>query len=129
MNSDAGQNLLLSAIATRHPHNASIGARAQHVASIGEEQNILNPMQIMVDFGRPGLDHELEQDLHDESLNVPANDSDQQAERNDECAKRPLTRSKRGISKKQKVIAVTLTPCVEETRSIHSESRKRLLYM
>ncbi|TKW40246.1 hypothetical protein SEVIR_1G233400v4 [Setaria viridis] len=117
-------DLMCEAIATRRPHNATIGASAQHVASIGEEQNNMNSTQIMVDFGRQGLDHELDQDLHDESLNVSANDADQQAERNDErVTKRPLTRSKRGISKKHKVIAVTLTPCVEETGSVHPEFR------
>ncbi|CAL4968297.1 unnamed protein product [Urochloa decumbens] len=115
-------DLMCEAIATRRPHDASIGARAQHVASVGEEQNDMNSLQRIVDFGKQGLDLELEQNLHDESLDVSANNADQQAERNDEhVTKRPLTRSKRGISKKHKVIAVM--PCTEEIGSVHPESK------
>ncbi|CAO2046545.1 unnamed protein product [Urochloa humidicola] len=115
-------DLMCEAIATRRPANASIGDRAQHAAGVGEERNDMNSLQRMVDFGRQGLGHELEQDLHDESLDVSANSADQQAQMNDEhVTKRPLTRSKRGISKKHKVIAVM--PCTEEIGSVHPESK------
>ncbi|CAN6245087.1 unnamed protein product [Urochloa humidicola] len=110
-----------------------VGARAQHVASVGEEQNNMNSLQSsksnmnslqkMVDIGGQGLDCELEQDLHDEPLNASINDADQQeAQRSDEhLAKRPLTTSNGGILKKHKVVAEM--PCIEETRPVHSESK------
>lgn len=112
-------NYALAAIA-RTPHNASIGDKAQHVANVGEEQNNTDSSRGMFDFGKLGLDHELPQDL-DRSLVVSADDVNKQAQRSDEhVTERPLTRSKRGISKKHKVIAAML--CIEETGSAHPDS-------
>ncbi|RLM78682.1 histone-lysine N-methyltransferase ASHR3-like isoform X1 [Panicum miliaceum] len=106
----------------RRPHDASIGARGQHVASIGGEQNNMDFPQRMVDFGRQDLDHGLEQDLLDESLDASVNDADQQAQRSDEhVTQRPLSRSTRVISKKHKFTAEM--PCIEETRPVHPEPR------
>ncbi|CAN6252284.1 unnamed protein product [Urochloa humidicola] len=109
-----------------------VGARAQHVASVGEEQNNMNSLQSSksnmnslrktVDVGGQGLDCELEQDLHEEPLNASANDADQQPQRSDEhVTKRPLTTSNGGIPKKHKAVAEM--PCIEETGPVHSESR------
>ncbi|CAN6238615.1 unnamed protein product [Urochloa humidicola] len=108
-----------------------VGATAQHVASVGEEQNNMNSvlsksnmnsLQKMVDFGGQGLDCELEQDLHDEPLKVSANDSDQQAQRSDEhVTKRPSTTLNGGILKKHKAAAEM--PCIHETGPVHPESR------
>ncbi|KAF8693747.1 hypothetical protein HU200_039168 [Digitaria exilis] len=110
----------LSAISTS-PQDASVGARAQHVASFVEEQNNMDSLKTM-DFGREGLDYEVVQDVHDESLNVSANDADQKAQTSDEhVTKRPLTISTEGIVKKHK--AIKKMPCMEEPGSVHPESR------
>jgi hypothetical protein len=103
-----------------HSHDASVGARAQLVACDGEEQNNMNSLQKMVDVGRQGLDHELEQDLCGKSLNVSTNDADQQAQRSDDhVTERPLS-AWSGL-KRHKAIAEV--PCIEETGSVHPECR------
>lgn len=114
-------NYAFSAVA-RTPDNASIGDKAQHVANVGEEQNNTDSLRGMVDSGKLGLDHAPPQDLDGSlSLGVSA-DVDKQTQRSDEhVSERPLTRSKRGISKKHKVI--TAMPCIEETGSAHPDSR------